>query len=295
MESLNGPETVKEQYNVDWNTWSANISLYEYKREETTPLRSFQKFTNLVRQYTKRTLTFDSDILNAFTGIAHQLSASNLLTYNFAGLPYVPWVDAVSREKLVSLALSCEIVLEEGESERRPGFPSWTWAGWKGVAYWFHRPGELDDIFPAMSNIRFESADPPGHEESVTSEFTQSFLDGVIAISFDATLVPMEYIAFDEDCGDSDDRLFMGGETLEDWCDLSVSTVAEKLEKGLWSCLILACIAPDESSEVHRVSVYIIEWQDGTTATRLGITMSYLKLSLLQKLQKVEQRRVRLV
>lgn len=294
MESLNGPETVKERTDVDWDIWSTDAFLYEDKKRKISPSYDNENFTDLVEKYTRRTLTFDSDILNAFAGIAHQLSTCDPPTYSFAGLPYVPWVDAISREKLIGLTLDFDTFAVNGVPERRPGFPSWTWAGWKGSVYWLYGR-ELDDIIPTLTNIRFESADPPGHEESITSELTQSFLDSVIVISFDARLVPMEYIAFDEDWTYRHDRLFMGKRSLEDWCGLSVSTVAQKLEKGLWSCVILTSTMLPGNELMYNTFVYVIEWQDGTTATRLGVMRCLLEPSVWQKLQKVEQTRVRLV
>jgi len=129
MESLSGPEVVREPNSVDWNIWGAINSLYDARevRKKQHPTVATQRFfRGLVQQYTKRSLRFDSDALNAFTGIPRHLQRSDPPIYTFAGLPHIPWADLVARRKLISHALAFNVSAKDAVVERRPAFPSWT-------------------------------------------------------------------------------------------------------------------------------------------------------------------------
>lgn len=81
-------------------------------------------------EYSKRDLSFETDILNAFSGI---LSRSNL--YNYYGLPFA----AIRNKNPLSGADNFIEALTWAMGRgtffltHRHGFPSWSWAGWKGV------------------------------------------------------------------------------------------------------------------------------------------------------------------
>jgi hypothetical protein len=80
-----------------------------------------------VAAYLRRELSFASDILNAFEGIAKVL-AKSMGTPFYAGLP-VRWLDHALLWQPNDAAV------------RRQGFPSFSWAGWQGGAeapYWLH-------------------------------------------------------------------------------------------------------------------------------------------------------------
>ena len=77
----------------------------------------FERYNQLLRDYSHRQLGYDSDALNAFTGILNTLKYA--FTF-FWGLPRERFLDALfwrSRDGAMSL--------------RRGTFPSWSWAGWK--------------------------------------------------------------------------------------------------------------------------------------------------------------------
>ncbi|KAH4113992.1 hypothetical protein HBH47_202280 [Parastagonospora nodorum] len=82
-------------------------------------------FTDRLDEYLPRDLTFQSDILNAFMGVMRQLWNSPEPKFHFWGLPFT------SNQFLVALLWLPEC--KSGLLTRRYGFPSWTWAGWKGI------------------------------------------------------------------------------------------------------------------------------------------------------------------
>ncbi|KAM7185481.1 tol protein [Rhypophila sp. PSN 637] len=93
----------------------------------------------LVTEYLHRSLTFENDILDAFRGVlaAHERRFSaNVKT--LAGIPIsVRYLAGnYSKKQALCTGMSWFFHTNKGKScilklERRPGFPSWTWLGWK--------------------------------------------------------------------------------------------------------------------------------------------------------------------
>ena len=86
-----------------------------------------KKWDNLVRAYLERNLTFQDDILRAFSGILSALDGSMLGGFHF-GLPE-QFFDAAL------LWVPQDYLIPRTDTEvSTPGvtFPSWSWAGWKG-------------------------------------------------------------------------------------------------------------------------------------------------------------------
>ncbi|GAB1318460.1 Heterokaryon incompatibility domain-containing protein [Madurella fahalii] len=95
-------------------SWASTLSETAELKE---PLRSF---ANILSYYSQRALTFPSDALRALDGITRrvsQLSKCHILQ----GIP--------------TAAFDAFLIFERdghGILRRRPGFPSYSWAGWKG-------------------------------------------------------------------------------------------------------------------------------------------------------------------
>lgn len=87
-------------------------------------------YEGLIQTFSERVLSFDSDVYNAFAGVATQLSF-RLKTDLCHGIPtaYFDWF-------LLWGPLSNQV--------RRPNAPSWSWAGWVGGSFpriwdWYNR------------------------------------------------------------------------------------------------------------------------------------------------------------
>jgi hypothetical protein len=79
--------------------------------------------SGLVDQYTRRKLTHQCDILNAFAGIADMLSTEGAIELCFG---------------LDNATLGLGLLWQSGFLKRRVGFPSWSWAGWVGPVRMVH-------------------------------------------------------------------------------------------------------------------------------------------------------------
>lgn len=92
-------------------------------------------YRNAVEGYTARELTYDKDIISAFQGILDYLRAGACTTHSF-NLPVAEhdeallWYPDPSNQN----SLKAKPLQDTGASvcPRRSGFPSWSWAGWKG-------------------------------------------------------------------------------------------------------------------------------------------------------------------
>jgi hypothetical protein len=101
---------------------------------------SRHSFNTYLETYLDRNLTFDNDILNAFAGIIQEAESKKLKCY---------WGLMEKNIGIDMLWLPCKWLI------RRPGFPSWSWAGWKGPiisgrvdqsseTVWQHRKSWID-------------------------------------------------------------------------------------------------------------------------------------------------------
>lgn len=95
-------------------------------------------YQNSVEQYTARELTYPSDSLNVFIGIMNKSRTGCFPIYSYLGLP----VSSPSRKShgrsttvlAATLLWQHKTKLNEKAPRRRPVFPSFTWAGWDGIA-----------------------------------------------------------------------------------------------------------------------------------------------------------------
>jgi hypothetical protein len=112
------PSSDKDQIPHFWaDTRSATITLSRLPLG--APAWSFQTYAELIRDYTCRNLTYDSDVLHAFTGIMRKLERSCGMSF-IEGLP--------ETDLLRALLWSSMNELNQGTQKfRRPERPSWTW------------------------------------------------------------------------------------------------------------------------------------------------------------------------
>ncbi|KAK5998978.1 hypothetical protein PT974_01363 [Cladobotryum mycophilum] len=103
-----------------------------------SPVTIMSIYTALVHQYTARKLSYDVDSLNAFSGMLTALHDMSGIE-PFSGLlrdvveHCLFWVPVCDSDSTAPVT-------------RTPGFPSWSWAGWKGPKSYFNGPLYLHDF-----------------------------------------------------------------------------------------------------------------------------------------------------
>lgn len=113
----------------------------------------------IVSYYTMRKLSYASDGLNAFLGLANALQDLHLPIYNVAGVPFLVGNKRTDRDYWAETSLSSGLAWYSVEGTDRSDqqnagdgrFPSWSWGN---VKLW--------RIQHSVSNGRFETPRPPG-------------------------------------------------------------------------------------------------------------------------------------
>ena len=93
-----------------------------------------QAYREFVHDYSARRLSFEEDVLNAFSGI----------TSIFASAQSWRFVEGVLLQHLASEILFIHETqpIRRVLADRKNGFPSWSWAGWNGRVRW--NPSDMD-------------------------------------------------------------------------------------------------------------------------------------------------------
>ncbi|KAF2819457.1 HET-domain-containing protein [Ophiobolus disseminans] len=123
----------------------------EYSRSEV------QAFTDHIAEFSRRTLTFEDDVLNAFRGLLSRASFHTLY-----GIPVINYGIKTDFNIGFAAGLWWQPTLLRGHHrpfvplKRRSCFPSWTWAGWKGCVYYpFDPSSEVHQIAYDSSGTQF--------------------------------------------------------------------------------------------------------------------------------------------
>lgn len=177
----------------------------------------YQMYQEFVSEYSERDLTKDSDAINALTGVLRRFSArvNSRLLY---GLP-----TAVFDLSLLWQNERCFL-------QRRAGFPSYSWAGWKGQVSWlvmdvdwFFNSSDLDSDIPVSSNSNSDSAaSPPSPINLLDSPRLRSPDNDPLEPS-DSDLTPPKSTQDDSDSDESGPNLFSVEEKAMEWIDSSDS------------------------------------------------------------------------
>ena len=107
--------------------------------------KTLSKFVNEVEQYTARELSYETDSLNAFMGVLNYYKnghgPQSFPLYTHIGRPLNSGesssaVEAYADTLQFALGSTWEhrIKLNRAPPRRRKGYPSFSWAGWAGVA-----------------------------------------------------------------------------------------------------------------------------------------------------------------
>ncbi|KAK4455653.1 heterokaryon incompatibility protein-domain-containing protein [Podospora aff. communis PSN243] len=128
----------------------------------------FGSYATMVHQYTARKLGFESDVLNAFSGILSTFVkkswGSQVTRGSVGGL-----LEHLIHSSLLWHHADWRTPSKPLEFKRRPNFPSWSWAGWEGDVSYFQGPIYLSDFAtmgyamegrrPDTSRLRIELQD----------------------------------------------------------------------------------------------------------------------------------------
>ncbi|KAK1988988.1 heterokaryon incompatibility protein-domain-containing protein [Colletotrichum cereale] len=297
-EALGGVEFVKDRQSLDWTkwkngtfllshymgqpesqaateaTWHGGNELLETPAVDSRITRSLVDFFRLVQQYTTRNLTYDSDSLNAITGMLRILARRKPSVLHLSGLPYLSLPEQVVPIH-TQLFTALSWYHKSGMvARRRPDFPSWTWAGWAGAIRWMCYPyiSSLTALSPIMRAVELEYVSESSN--FLRTDFEQ-WLDDMpespIALRFEAQSVSHS--------------LFCKGRIPSQWSELTIGNqrllggirtptetpveFLDLLKGGVWGCLLVGTYRP-QPMFAPQTYLIVVEWVCGATATRVG-------------------------
>ncbi len=141
-ESVQKP--LRELHNKDMQRFKkfCHPGMFLPINQERRKLVPWQDFPKVLSGYTKRTLSYSSDSLNAILGILQMFEQTATPTYHHFGVPILPpfisnWTGptkyrAIKRSSAHGFAIGLRWDLVK-PSKRCSEFPSWSWTGWNGV------------------------------------------------------------------------------------------------------------------------------------------------------------------
>ncbi|KAL7961246.1 heterokaryon incompatibility domain-containing protein [Trichoderma compactum] len=204
----------------------------------------FRCYLSTVEEYSARKLTYAEDSLNAFRGIAQKFWRGERALHNFWGLAYYPETRMSSFAYSLSWrhTKNCWDLLQS--PQRRPQFPSWSWAGWEGeIRYRFEivSGGLFEYLIEAVS---FENqVDSPIALEMITPNTDETCIFPVMILT--AAVVPPNLISFNPNAT-SDKHWQIGkheaGLALS-YGSVSEPQFAEDVRDGhIWQCVYIGGI-----------------------------------------------------
>jgi hypothetical protein len=252
-------------------------------------LPDWDYFCQMVITYTKRQLTNESDALNAFRGVMHDMRQSRPPAYTLSGLPFFAPTgqeNGSCLEHLVAYALMwlrtrnySEFPIDR-ELQRRSMFPSWAWIGWQGPVH-YEKSKTLGIMrYCYVRQLQLQSCTGEVIElsalwESASAQTIQRALDIVEVVCFETPTIPGECITRldygDEtpECWESETFRFFGCKSVSHEPEPGVfNKLIENIRAGKWSCLLLCCT---ESKDLTIGNVLVVQWHtDRVTAERIG-------------------------
>ena len=151
---------------------------------------NFRIYAQVVRDYTKRILTFTDDIENAVQGILKPLSESHFKSQLIYGVPM----------SSLDIALlwhpAGRLQRRPRQDSRLPNFPSWSWAGWVGAVYY----SDLESLAErTYSEARWVAGSSEGTHELPGNWFGNEQYSQTAPPGWSRTILPDGEIAYIED------------------------------------------------------------------------------------------------
>jgi hypothetical protein len=261
--------------------------LYEEERLE----KNVQRYAQYIYEYTSRQLKYDSDSLNAFTGIIRHFQTSKIPVISLMGLPLLPGIPHSFRNTqppFIAASLCWRHRDRSGaqysRTQRRPQFPTWTWAGWAGAVDWPPQfsPSSWRDFYPHILSLRIEAnngsiIDLLDIAVYPSGESCQS-PSSVIALHCTMWIIPPENIGFD---GRS---VKIGSHAIQFYLSQgpkNLEQVWELLNNGCWALLVIG----STRSGMGAVYLMVIELESDSVS-RVGLAVwfcDYFGLKYIEK------------
>lgn len=248
---------------------------------------------DILEMSSRRFSTKENDTLTALAGIVNHIQRIRPDIQLLRGLPFYKTSGAKAHdtriesvEELVAAALLWHAF--DGDiivCQRKPTFPSWTWAGWHSYAEFWMWAIRSDTYQSFLQHVRLEgSAGQTIATVALDTQNMQHDFNTVTLIEFDAPTIPDTYFSDVDDSSSSDDDSDHPGYKVAGRSLLYATPpeiferdeFIENLRKGTWSCLMLG--AGDREGRENQCTVFflVVCWRaDRVVAERVGSFVVY--------------------
>lgn len=144
---------------------------FRAKRPGTKPMEVWA----YIQEYYRRQLSYPDDALNAIQGILRVFENATKAVRNLSGIPMIPRFQQNS-DLNTSTSFLIEIMWNLKGGTRRPGFPSWSWAGWEGGTL---SPPCFEDYDDLGGNLKQSSLCIPKMWVESAEDWLQSLPNGL--------------------------------------------------------------------------------------------------------------------
>lgn len=170
------------------------------------PAHNLVRFMGMGEQYTARDLAYDTDSLNAFTGIIRKFETAERGLLQIWGVPFCrgereeqkreSFLDGLGWNHKVT---DCD---DRGHPRRRLDFPSWSWAGWAGeIQYEGRLSSFVDSPRQLDGEVKFVSIETGSGQEIGLSAYVDQAktfqVTGPPAIHIRALVLPASAFSYD--------------------------------------------------------------------------------------------------
>jgi len=242
-----------------------------------------------IQEYTSRQMSYESDSLNALSGLLNMFTNANKRFQHIWGIPFeickqgdrVHYGNTLTQQTHQSFVASMLWVHENNSKyfqvghNRRTHFPSWSWSGWEGTVTWLTRLPRKDYLkmdFRSFIRINVKSESGPGEtsvsnyvgiHEADTSLFRDS--NACRGLWFSAPYLRLTKLNIESD--GSYELKFHHPHKLFDnktsdvarvYLSISAESAMNLFAQNNLGCLLIACIDFKRSKHMTRYFVLLV-------------------------------------
>lgn len=214
-------------------------------------------YVHCAEEYSTRSLTFDEDSLNAFTGVTRSLEKSRMPPVrNISGIPFLHPRDVARPScdylQILMAGLSWRHKIRPGPApRRRQKFPSWSWAGWAGSVVWPPRSSYADILKQGTATwldavrLQFEDGSTARIFSDLDFRTDDQTVRHPLALFLDTVALRRDALAFDQD---TDTLRLQSGGNLKLYPskeELTPAKAFKRLQSGRYEAIRLVTLDDD--------------------------------------------------
>lgn len=271
------------------NNWVRPVMFKDEWLQGTDQFGPSSAYWSVVKNYSTRQMTYDSDALNALDGILRRFQAKPSFNHNILGIPLKTNSRDNTQPLLNQNLFISSLSWHHTEPPRRRNcFPSWTWAGWEGHLGVHRNFGS--DGYETDMRLWIERSDGQRvawseyWKEFWTNEGKERCLAHFSCLYVEATVFKVQLSSRSSKKSPSNTSQII--DIINPYNGFPYSTIqlprdlleSSKVKTDLWDCILLG-----RKAKVSGPDIMLIQWS-GDTAERVWAGTLFLKSPHLSSL-----------